>query len=91
MSLITVSICKGRSCVDRGSEYIEKRLSADKDFYIYNDDVEVTACTCQGRCKEWPIVIYGNDVQAYQNPVKSSEMLRKKIEEARRRLGNKNK
>lgn len=92
MSLVNVKICKGRSCSDRGSDYIEKRLIADKDFYRYSeDDVAIETCSCQDKCKEWPIVIFNNDVQTYHNPVKASEMLKKKIEEARKRLQSKNK
>lgn len=87
MPWITVKICKGRSCTERHSEYIEKRLIADKDFYHYTDEeVTIESCLCQGRCKEGPTVVFSNDVQVGHNPVRASEMLRKKVEELRKRL-----
>jgi NADH:ubiquinone oxidoreductase subunit E len=91
MSLLTVRVCTGHSCTDRNSKYIISRLEADREFYSYGDDVAVEPCMCQGRCKEGPTVVYGNDVQIYQNPVKASELLRKKVTEARKRLKEKNK
>ncbi|MBX9808999.1 (2Fe-2S) ferredoxin domain-containing protein [Candidatus Gracilibacteria bacterium] len=90
MQSIQVKVCGGRACSERHSEYIKKRLEADIEFYKYNEDeVTIESCLCQGRCKEGPTVVYGNDVQIYQNPVKSSEFLRKKIMEARKRINSK--
>ena len=86
MSLITVRVCTGRSCSERYASFVQKRLEGDREFYHYGDDVEIETCMCQGRCKEWPTVAYGNDIQVGQNPVKASETLRKKVEEARKRL-----
>ena len=40
----------------------------------------VERCTCQGRCKEGPVVAYDRDVQTRMNPVKASELMRKKVE-----------
>ena len=89
MSLITVKVCTGRSCSERNSKYIITRLEWDKEFYSYGEDVEIESCLCQGRCKEGPTVAFGNDIQIYQNPVKASEILRKKVAEARKRLQSK--
>jgi NADH:ubiquinone oxidoreductase subunit E len=91
MSLITVKVCTGRSCTERNSKYIINRLEGDTVFYGYGDDVAIEPCMCQGRCKEGPTVAFGNDIQIYQNPVKTSELLRKKVAEARKRLKEKNK
>ena len=91
MSLITVKVCTGRSCSERNSKYIITRLEWDKEFYSYGEDVEIESCLCQGRCKEGPTVAFGNDIQIYQNPVKASEILRKKVAEARKRIKEKNK
>ncbi len=33
MSLITVRICTGRSCSERHSVFIQKRLEGDRGFY----------------------------------------------------------
>ncbi len=85
MSELVVKVCTGRACSDRHSPYIEKRLRADVDFYGYGSDVVIETCLCQGRCKEGPTVVFQNDVQTYQNPVKSSEILRKKVAEWKKR------
>lgn len=91
MSLLTVRVCTGNSCSERNSKYIITRLEWDKEFYGYGEDVHVESCLCQGRCKEWPTVSFDNDIQIYQNPVKSSDILRKKVAEARKRIKNKSK
>lgn len=90
MSLVNVKICKGRSCSEHFSEFIEKRLVADRDFYQYSDEeVAIESCLCQDKCKEGPVVVFNNDVQTHHNPVKASDMLKKKVDEARKRLSNK--
>jgi len=86
---LVIKVCTGRACTERHSQYIEKRLFADREFYHFEDDVSIEQCLCQWRCKEWPTVVFWNDVQVGQNPVKSSEMLVKKIAEIRKRLQNK--
>jgi (2Fe-2S) ferredoxin len=87
MQTINVKVCTGRSCTERQSNYIKTRLDADREFYGYSEDeVIVETCMCQGRCKEGPTVVFGADVQIWQNPVKASELLRKKVTEARKRI-----
>jgi NADH:ubiquinone oxidoreductase subunit E len=88
MTPITVKICKWRACTERFSPFIEKRLLADKDFYSYPADVIIEDCLCQGRCKEWPTVVYDTDVQTYMNPIKASEMLRRKVGEWKNKIKN---
>jgi NADH:ubiquinone oxidoreductase subunit E len=40
-----IQVCTGRSCKSRFSEYILKRLEADKEkFELQNIDAEVCAC-----------------------------------------------
>ncbi len=90
MQAINVKICTGRSCSERQSAYITTRLDADREFYGYwDDEVVIETCMCQGTCKEGPTVVFGADVQIWQNPVKASELLRKKVMEARKRVNNK--
>ena len=89
MALINVKVCTGRACSERFSPFIQKRLEADKEFYKYGDGVEIESCLCQWRCKEGPTVVYGNDVHVGQNPVKASEILKKKVAEARKRFTSK--
>ena len=90
MQTINVKVCTGRSCSERQSGYINTRLDADREFYGYwDDEVVIETCMCQGRCKEGPTVVFGADIQIWQNPVKASELLRKKVTEARKRINNK--
>ncbi len=60
------------------------RLEWDKVFYSYPDELTFETCMCQGRCKEGPTVVYDNDIQVSQNPVKASEILRRKVNEWKR-------
>ncbi len=91
MSQLTIKVCKWRSCSERFSDFIEKRLISDTEFYHFSDDIaSIESCLCQGRCKEWPVVVFNNDVQVAHNPVRSSEMMRKKVDEIRKRLAHKN-
>ncbi len=89
MSSFIVKICKWRSCSERHADYIEKRVLADIDFYNYGDLVTIESCMCQGRCKEGPTVGFWNDIQVGQNPIKTSEILKKKVAEIRKRLQSK--
>lgn len=80
MDTIDVKICAGYSCSQKLSAYIKVRLESDIDFYRYDTDrISVDFCPCQGRCKEWPIVVFDSDVHTHQNPVKSSQLLQKKL------------
>ncbi|MBP9779850.1 NAD(P)H-dependent oxidoreductase subunit E [Candidatus Gracilibacteria bacterium] len=80
-----VKVCTGRSCTERHSNYILTRLQADREFYHFPEELTIESCLCQGKCKEGPTVVYDNDVQVGQNPVKSSELLRKKVNEWKNR------
>ncbi len=76
-----IKVCTGKSCSERFSNFIMTRLEGDKAFYSYPEELTFETCLCQGRCKEWPTVVYDNDVQVGQNPVKASEILRRKVAE----------
>jgi (2Fe-2S) ferredoxin len=54
---------------------------ADRDFYAYPVELVIEDCLCQGRCKEGPTVVFDSDVQVRMNPIKASEMLRRKVGE----------
>lgn len=79
-----VQVCRGKSCTERHSAYITTRLQADRGFYKYPESLEIEDCFCQGRCKEGSTVVFDGDVQIHMNPIKASEMLRKKVEEWKR-------
>jgi (2Fe-2S) ferredoxin len=59
--------------------FIKKRLEADIGFYHYPEGIVIEDCLCQGRCKEGPTLVFDNDVQVGMNPIKASEILRKKV------------
>lgn len=80
-----IKICSGKSCTERFSPFIKKRLEADKGFYGYPDELIIEDCLCQWRCKEWPTVVYDNDVQVGMNPIRASEILRKKVNDWKNR------
>lgn len=75
----------------RWSEYIERRLRADSDFYTYPVDVIIEPCMCQNHCQEWPVVLFDADIKLGMNPVKASDTLRKKIDEAKKHFSEKRK
>lgn len=79
MQTKVVKICSWKSCTERFSPFIKKRLEADIGFYHYPEGIVIEDCLCQGRCKEGPTLVFDNDVQVGMNPIKASEILRKKV------------
>lgn len=76
-----VKICHGKSCSERFSKYILTRLEADKEFYKYGENVKIETSLCMGRCNFWPNINIDGEIISGQNPIKSSEILKKKVEE----------
>lgn len=74
-----ISVCTGKTCSERHSSYILKRLEADKEFYEYPEFITIEKCLCQWSCKIWPNVVFDWKIEHSQNPVKSSEILRTKV------------
>lgn len=81
MSKKVVRICHGRKCRERFASYILTRLEKDLELSGDADVVSIETCMCQGRCIDAPVVVYDGHVECRQNPVKASEMLRKKLQE----------
>ena len=80
-----VKVCSGKSCSERFSSFVKKRIEADRAFYSYPEELIIEECLCQWRCKEWPTVVFDNDVQVGMNPIRASEVLRKKIQDWKQR------
>ncbi|MBP9811914.1 (2Fe-2S) ferredoxin domain-containing protein [Candidatus Gracilibacteria bacterium] len=80
-----IQVCAGRACSEHFSPFIKKRLEADRGFYGYPEEVIIEDCLCQGRCKDGPTVIFDNDIQIGMNPIKASEILRKKVNDWKNR------
>lgn len=77
----TIKVCTGKRCSEKFSWYIIARLKADKKFYNYDENIRIESSLCMGRCESWPNVNFDGEIIGWQNPIKSSEILRKKIEE----------
>lgn len=81
MSQYIVQVCHGRSCIERFSPCIRKRLDGDVVFYSYPEEIVIENCLCQNRCKEGPVVSFEKDIHVGVNPIKASEILKKKVQE----------
>jgi len=81
----TIQVCHGKSCSERFSSYIFDRLQKDQEFYAYPSEVVIEKCLCQGRCEQSPTVVFDGDIQTRMNPIKASEILRKKVAEWKKR------
>ncbi len=75
-----IKVCHGKTCSEKFSKYILARLEADKDFYGY-ENISIEKGICMGKCDFWPNVNIDWEIFSAQNPVKSSEILKKKVEE----------
>ncbi|GAB0175250.1 MAG: hypothetical protein HHAS10_11290 [Candidatus Altimarinota bacterium] len=89
MQTKVIKVCQGKSCSERFSSFIKKRLLADTAFYGYPDELVIEDCHCQNRCQEGPTVIFDNDIQVGMNPIKASEILRKKVNDWKNRESKK--
>ena len=72
-----IQVCTWKTCKERFSEYILKRLESDKKFYDLNN-VIVESCPCTWNCKDGPNVVFDWDVQNRMWPAKASEIMMEK-------------
>ena len=75
-----VKVCTWKTCSERWSEYIIKRLENDKEFFDL-DDLEIESSPCMWWCKEWPNIVIWNEKFKKMNPLKTSDLLFKKLKE----------
>jgi NADH:ubiquinone oxidoreductase subunit E len=78
---LSLLVCTWRSCRERQSEYILKRLGNDLCSIKESIDIDISPTLCRGRCKEGPILVehYDNEVQiehTYSNPIKASKIFK---------------
>lgn len=76
-----IHVCTGKSCSEKFSKYILSRLESDKKFYNYSEKIEIKEHICMWKCKEWPNIKINSEIFLSQNPIKSSEILKKKVED----------
>lgn len=81
MKAPTLRVCTGKVCTESFSSYILTRLEADKEFYSYDPAVRIESAPCMGQCQQWPNISLDNEIHHRQNPIKASELLRKKVAE----------
>lgn len=77
-----VQVCTGKSCSDRFSPYILKRIEWDKAMYNL-ENLIVEACPCQWRCKEGPVVVMDGTIEVRMNGIKASKMI---VDKMRKKL-----
>lgn len=78
---LSLLVCTWRSCRERQSEYILKRLGNDFCSLGEPDSVDISSTLCRGRCQEGPILVehYDDDTQiehTYNNPIKASKIFK---------------
>lgn len=69
-----IQVCTWKSCKERFSEYIIKRLESDRDFYNWKNTM-IEPCMCTWKCKEWPCVIFDSSHETHMNPAKASKIV----------------
>lgn len=73
-----VQVCMGKSCKEKYSEYILKRLERDKERFNLTN-VIITTCACIDGCKKWPNVMFDKHIEWNMTPTKASKMMMNKI------------
>lgn len=74
-----IKVCTGKSCSERFSPYIMKRLLADKTKYDTENKSLIEECGCQGLCKNGPTVVMDTAIVSKMNPVKASNLYLEKL------------
>ncbi len=75
-----VKVCTWKMCSERWSEYILKRLENDKKTFNL-DKLDIQTSLCMWWCKQWPNVVIWNEKFDRMNPLKTSDLLFKKLKE----------
>ena len=78
---LSLLVCTWRSCRERQSEYVLKRLQNDKWSISECMDIDISQTLCRGRCKEGPILVehYDDRMQiehTHINPIKASKIFK---------------
>lgn len=69
-----ISVCSGKMCKSRFSEYILKRINSDiKKFKL--EHIITEECPCLGQCKNGPNVVFDWKIENYQDPIKTSKIM----------------
>ncbi|MDD5377061.1 MAG: (2Fe-2S) ferredoxin domain-containing protein [Candidatus Gracilibacteria bacterium] len=69
-----MKVCTGKSCANRFSPYILKRLLAEKAKYDTSDKTVIEECGCQGSCKTGPVIVMDTVISDRMDPIKASNL-----------------
>lgn len=69
-----IQVCRGKTCSERFSEYILKRLESDKELF-HLDNIIIEACPCTGNCQKWPNIVIDGKIEHGMNPIKASKIV----------------
>lgn len=84
-----INVCTGKRCGDRHSKYILARLEREKEVWAFWDRVQIESCTCQGRCDQWPTVLFDKELLVGMNPIKASEQFLKRLGVIKKQISEK--
>lgn len=73
-----IKVCTWKMCSERFSEYIISRIENDKERFNLKD-IEIEKTPCMWNCKQWPNIVIDNDKHARMNPLKTSDLIFKKL------------
>lgn len=73
-----VQVCTWKTCKGRFSEYIIKRLEADKEKFSL-DSLMLESCPCLGHCEKWPNVSIDWKIENYSEWAKISKIVLEKL------------
>jgi len=85
-----IQVCTGKSCSERFSENILKRLKSDLEFYNL-DNIKILESACMWNCKCWPTIKIWNDVEKYIEPAKASKLMMDRVKQKNNNKPKKNK
>lgn len=84
-----VQVCMWKKCKERYSEYIYQRLERDKERFDMNN-VILSTCACQDKCKEWPVVIFDKKTETRMDPIKASKIMMNKWKQKKKKKNSDN-
>lgn len=72
--IMKISVCSGKMCKSRFSEYILKRINSDIEKFKL-EHIITEECPCLWQCKNWPNVVFDWKIENYQDPIKTSKIM----------------
>jgi len=73
-----VQVCTGKTCREKFSNYILKRLENDKENFKL-DHLIIETCACQKKCEEAPIIIIDGKIEVRMTGIKASKLIMERV------------